>query len=41
MVVTLLCATEEYLEVLNYYLVETNFGSICFKRWKLRFLVIS
>ena len=31
-VVTLLCATEEYLEVLNYYLVETNFGSICFKR---------
>ena len=41
MVVTLLCATEEYLEVLNYYLVETNFGLICFKRWKLRFLVIS
>ena len=32
MVVTLLCATEEYLEVLHYYLAETNFGLICFKR---------
>ena len=32
MVVALLCATEEYLEVLNYYLVEINFGLICFKR---------